>query len=64
MSNKIVIKINDRAWPNIRPFLTQEEYEQEKDVFTTMKINELKKFCNSRECDIIEIMCKIKLPRR
>jgi len=64
MSNKIVIKINDRAWPNIRQFLTQEEYEQEKDVFTTIKINELKKFCNSRECDIIEIMCKIKLPRR
>jgi len=58
--------INTRIWQKIRlrKFLTMEEYINEADLYTKLKLDELKIFCLSTECDSWEITSKLKQPRR
>ncbi len=63
---EIFENINERIWQHIclRKFLTMEEYTNEADVYTKLKLDELKSFCLSNECDSWKIISKLKRPRR
>ena len=41
-----------------------EEFTNEADVYTKLKLDELKFFCLSNECDSWKITSKLKRPRR
>jgi len=65
-NSDIIENINKIIWKPvfIRKFLTIEEYDNQATLFTKSKLVELKKFCQSSDCDSWVITSKLQQARR